>query len=148
MPRAPPSPTLLWQVGALVKLTVLCEKVELMAGVAVRHTSVPGGDGREKPWTQRRACSWDTARLRGHTAPAALTTQPVPGPNGGRGMVRPAKVIGACQSNAAQCWACKSVLRGSPGARSWALGVPLQMCSHTGLPTDFTESGVEAGREK
>ena len=79
-----PSPTLLWQVGALVKLTILCEKVELMAGVAVRHTSVPGGDGREKPWTQRRARSWDTARLRGHTDPAALTTQPVPGPNGKR----------------------------------------------------------------
>lgn len=57
------SPTLLWQVGALVKLTVLCEKVELMAGVAVRHTPVPGDGRREKPWTQQRARSQDTARL-------------------------------------------------------------------------------------
>ncbi|KAM7243446.1 hypothetical protein CapIbe_005940 [Capra ibex] len=38
-------------------------QVELMAGVAVRHTPVPGDDRREKPWTQQRARSQDTARL-------------------------------------------------------------------------------------
>ena len=77
----------------------------------LKRTPAPGDDQREKPWTQRRAHSRDTDHLSGHTPPAALpasgpasvwqplatilTTQPVPGPNGGRGMVQPVKMMGA-----------------------------------------------------
>lgn len=84
----------------------------------LRRTPVQGGDRREKPWTPRRAHSRDTDRLGGHTPPAALpasgpasvwrplttilTTQPVPGPNGGRGTVQPAEMMGACPNNAAR----------------------------------------------
>ena len=102
-----PPPTLLRPVGALVTLTVLCRTTVK----GLRHTPVPGDDRREALDTAEgtppghRPSQWThgPAALPA-SGPASvwqplatiLTTQLVPGPNGGRGTVQQAKMMGAC----------------------------------------------------